>query len=323
MNKRLSNLLIASFGLLLLIGTPGGVPGQTTGARQIVLTGRAQHRPVAWPPGRTLWFAPPAVWVDGWEGGVQSGTLDETVELQIWNTTRREIFGPGFIRFERAAGGVKEGVLAKDTVQCVVGTKKNLMFVGATATVEYGYDACVMKGTLVNQETLRQWDGSSETFPAGTEVEFNGAGDVIRGILGPGGSGAATGFDGEYSGTCTLTCYDNSLFLPAAPPAASMAADPGAWPTNAKWPEPPDAFVATKAVPFKFTAKGGLLQGGHDDPVYSLKWKANYDASGAISKGSMDGWVDLYHPSYAPLSMPDAWPPPRGSADPDRANPSS
>ncbi len=298
MNKRLSFPLIAISCLVLVIASTDGVPGQGTGKPIPTgpLTARTQLRPVAWKGGRTLWFGPGPCRFDSFDGGVQSCTLDETVELQIWNTTRRETFTNGFIRFEAAAGGVKEGVLDNDKEQCVVNTasssKKTLMFKGKTATVEFGYDGCVMKGTLVHDETLRKWDGSSEKFPAGTVVEFNGAGDVIRGTLGPSTSGAATGVDGTYTGTCNLVCFDNPTMEP-----------------NPLWA---DSKSTAKAVPFNFTAKGGVFQGGHDSAACSIKWLGNYDASGKITKGMMTGWIDIIHPSYLPVED-GGWRPPRGA----------
>jgi len=104
-----------SFGALLLAclaaGFAASLYGQAPERSLTALTERTQLRPVAWKAGNMLWFAPGPIAVDGWEGGVQSGILDETRTLQVWNTTRNVSFGPGFIRFERSAGGVKEGTL--------------------------------------------------------------------------------------------------------------------------------------------------------------------------------------------------------------------
>ena len=243
------------------------------------LTERTQLRPVAWKADSKLWFAPGAYWVDGFEGGVQSGTLDETVELQIWNTTARMRFAPGFIRFERSAGGVKEGVLEKATSVCVVNTagpsKLSLEFDGAPSTIEFGYDGCAMKGTLAKEASLRMWNGESKTFPAGSTVEFNGAGEVIRGVA---ASGEATALDGVYLGTLQLSC-------------------------SATWLD-----STMRAVPFNFVARGGALSGGFDEPPYSLQWKGNYDGAGKITTGMMTGWIDFkalrdpheYGPAFDP-----------------------
>jgi len=304
MNRRLSFPIMAVSCLLLVMVSVDNVPGQGTGKAPPTgpLTENTRLRPVGWKEGRTLLFGPGPCRFDSFDGGVQSCTLAETVELPIWNTTRRETFTYGFIRFEASAGGVKEGVLANDTEQCVVNTasnsKKRLTFAGKSATVEYGYDGCVMKGTLVREETLRKWDGTSEKFPAGSVVEFNGAGDVIRGAGGPGTTGPATGADGAYQGTCNLECWDN----------------PGKY-LHPLWP---DSKSTSKAIPFNFTAAGGVFQGGHDTSVYSLKWLGNYDGSGKITKGMMTGWIEIDHPSYRPLDKEGAWEPPRGAPPSER-----
>jgi Mg-chelatase subunit ChlD len=268
MNKRLSFLVMAIFCFCFIISFSVDLYGRGP----MTLAVRTQLRPVAWKADRLLWFAPGSYWVDDWEGGVQSGTLDETQTLQVWNTTRNETFGPGFIRFERAAGGVKEGTLATDTTICVVNTaaasKLSLVFARQT-TVEFGYDGCVMKGTLAVEATLRTWNGKTETCPVDSLVEFNGAGELIHWVK---GTGKATTLDGEYSGTLELACPE------------------GVW-----WLE---KGVSTKAIPFDFTAKGGTFSGGHDAAPYSLKWQGNYDSTGKITKGMMTGWIDFDHPEY-------------------------
>jgi LPXTG-motif cell wall-anchored protein len=280
MNRRLPLLLFITLGFCVSGNAAVGSIGQPAPTRDPkVLAVRTQLRPVGKKATETLWFAPGNYWTDDWEGGVQSGTLDETVELQIWNTTKRLTFGPGFIRFERTAGGVKEGTLVAKANLCVVNTARpsslSLEFMPAPATVEFGYDGCVMKGTLANDETLRMWNETSQLFKAGTQVEFNGAGLVTRGVAGPGTSGAATPFDGVYTGTCTLACPE------------------GVW-----WV---DVGRSTKTVPFKFTAKGGVFEGGGDDLPYSLKWRGDFDSkTGAITKGSVTGWIDFDHPRYRP-----------------------
>ena len=207
MNKRLTFLLMAIFCFYFIISFSVDLSGRGP----LTLAVRTQLRPVAWKADRLLWFAPGSYWVDDWEGGVQSGTLDETQTLQVWNTTRNETFGPGFIRFERSAGGVKEGTLETDTTICVVNTaaasKLSLVFARQT-TVEFGYDGCVMKGTLAVEATLRTWDGKNETCPAGSLVEFNGAGELIRWVK---GAGKATALDGEYTGILELSCPEGDL----------------------------------------------------------------------------------------------------------------
>lgn len=230
-----------------------------------VLAARTQLRPVAWKEGSLLWFAPGPIAYDDWEKGVQSGILDETRNLKVWNTTREQVFGPGFIRFERSAGGVKEGTLESDTTICVVNTASNkkfsLVFARQT-TVEFGYDGCVMKGTLAGDATLRTWNGKMESCPAGSRVEFNGAGLLTRFVK---GAGKATALDGEYAGTLELSC-------------------PELW-----------LDVAVRTIPFCFTASGGEFSGGHEDEPYSLRWQGNYDETGKITKGMMTGWIDFRH----------------------------
>jgi len=240
------------------------------------LTVRTQLRPVNKSPAAVLWFAPGDYWVDDYDGGVQSGKLDQTAELKIWNTSRSLTFGPGFIRFE-AAGDVKEGTLVDDTSLCVVNTasssKFSLTFTGKTA-VEFGYDGCVMKGTIAKEETLKSWDGKLTTYPPGTLVEWNGAGLVIRAVQ---PSGTSSSLDGTYTGSFTLSCACNSPQCKA--PIAKNAACPG-------------VDTLTDPVPFVFTAKGGSFNGGKDAKEYSLQWQGNYDASGAIKNGTMTGWID-------------------------------
>jgi Mg-chelatase subunit ChlD len=283
MKKRFPFFLGAMIVICLVMGFTVDLAGQGDSKRVLkTLTTRTQLRPVAWKTGVTLWFAPGPYAEDGWEGGVQSGILDETATLQVWNTTRKETFGPGFIRFERGAGGVKEGTLAADTTLCVVNTaapsKISLAFAGITATVEFGYDGCVMKGTLAAEATLRSWNGKSDTYPPGTLVEFNGAGELIRAVL-PGAG--ATALDGEYTGTLELGCPE------------------GVW-----WLEKGKSF---KILPFHFTAKDGTFAGGHDDRPYSLQWQGNYDATGKISNGMMTGWIDFDHPAYRHLEPKLRW----------------
>ena len=125
MNSRLPLLLFITFGFCVSGNSAVESIGQPAPTRDPkVLAVRTQLRPVGKKEAEKVWFAPGNYWTDDWEGGVQSGTLDETVELQIWNTTKRLTFGPGFIRFERSAGGVKEGTLVSKANLCVVNTAR-------------------------------------------------------------------------------------------------------------------------------------------------------------------------------------------------------
>ncbi len=221
---------------------------------QKVLTVRTQLRPVAWGKNELLWFAPGICWLDDFDGGVQSGPLDQTAILKIWNSNNKMSFGPGPIRFEQA-GGVKEGTLLDDTSLCVVSTASNskisLVFMGKK-TVEFGYDGCAMNGTLAREATLKSRDGGSVTYPPGTLVDFDGAGLVTRAILPPSGSAERNGL---YNGTCTIPGIDT--------------------------------------FPFSFRAFNGVFNGSLDKTLYSLAWQGNYDKAGIIQNGLMTGWVDV------------------------------
>ena len=240
------------------------------------LTERTQLRPVGWKEGN-LWFAPGGYWVDDFDGGVQSGTLDETRSLTIWNTKTKLDFGPGFIRFEQT-GGVKEGTLVADTVLNVVNTasnsKQSLTF-SANTTVEFGYDGGVMKGTLAKEATLKSESGESKAYPPGTLVDFTGAGLLSRAVLPTAGPAV---FDGLYTGTCTLTLGDIDPELkPMVDPAAKLE-------TLRMWP---------LVFPFDFKAAKGSFQGGFEAELLSLQWQGNYDAKGGIVNGILTGWVDF------------------------------
>ncbi|HWR57422.1 MAG TPA: hypothetical protein VN328_00920 [Thermodesulfovibrionales bacterium] len=220
---------------------------------QRTLAVRTQLRAAGLPSSQMFWFAPGPYWVDDFDGGVQSGNLDQTVNIKVWNSGKTLEFGRGPIRFERS-GGVKEGILGRDSQLCVVNTASNnknfLAFMGGK-TVEFGYDGCVMKGTLAQDAQLKTWDGKSNQYPKGTVVDFNGAGLVTRATM---PAGATTTIDGVYTGTC--------------------------------------AIVGIDTFPFKFTARKGVFQGSIDNKLYSLQWKGNYDANGKISNGVLTGWVD-------------------------------
>ncbi len=230
---------------------------ESSAREQRTLNARTQLRPVNWPQHMKLWFAPGVYWIDSAEGGVQSGTLDQNATLKIWNANYSVEFGRGFIRFERG-GGVKEGTLVRDTDLCVVNTaspnKQRLRFTGITR-VEFGYDGCVMRGTLAQQAALRTWDGKTNNYPKGTTVDFNGAGLVTR-AQAPAGV-AAGNIDGNYNGTCNLM---GSMF-------------------NFN-------FIAKGG---RFS--GRIDKGGPDG--YSLQWEGNYDKSGRISNGIITGFVHV------------------------------
>lgn len=257
MDRRLSPWL--ALGLSLCFIFASGVYLLVEARTQRRLTVRTELRPVGWPKSDVLWFAPGAYWVDDFDGGVQSGTLDQTAILTLWNSNGTVNFGPGFIRFEQA-GGVKEGTLRDDTSLCVVNTASNSK-VSVTfmreQTVELGYDGCVMKGTLAQEATLKSWDGGSKTYPPNTLVDFNGAGLVTRAVLPP---SDPTPLDGLYNGTCTVTGTNTSPF---------------------------SSFL------FGFRASKGVFAGSHDAELYSLQWQGNYDAKGTILNGLMTGWVDV------------------------------
>ncbi len=252
MNKRVSLGLKLGLCFCFIILSMAYLPVEAR--TQKTLAVRTQLRPVGLPKNDLLWFAPGICWVDDFDGGVQSGILDQTAILQIWNSTGKVSFGPGFIRFEQA-GGVKEGTLLDDTSLCVVNTASNskfsLTFKGKK-TVEFGYDGCVMKGTLAQEATLKSWDGGSKTYPPGTLVDFNGAGLVTYAILPPAGP---TQLDGLYNGTCTIVGIDT--------------------------------------FPFSFRAINGVFNGSFNKILYSLQWQGNYDKGGNIQNGMMTGWVDV------------------------------
>lgn len=243
---------IGNLSAVLLVISAFLVPAEARTQR--MLAARTQLRPVGMVPAQLFWFAPGVVWVDDFDGGVQSGTLDQTASLKIWNSNASVSFGPGFIRFERA-GGVKEGTLQTDTQLCVVSTASNsktsLTFQGRK-TVEFGYDGCVMKGTLAQEAALKSWNNQSKTYPAGSLVDFNGAGLVTRAILPPSDPSPQ---DGNYSGTCTI--------------------------------------VGIGAFPFAFKAAGGFFSGGRDQTLFSLHWQGNFDKAGNILIGMITGWVDV------------------------------
>ncbi len=244
--------------LLFLVLSFIVVTHEVEARRQMALQVRTTLRPVNWPQHQGLWFAPGVYWVDEQEGGVQSGTLDQTANLKIWNANYSAEFGRGFIRFERG-GGVKEGTLVRDTELCVVNTaspnKQRLIFLGQQR-VEFGYDGCVMKGTLAREAQLRTWDGKTNNYPKGTVVDFNGAGQVTRAVL---PSGSPTAMDGAYQGTCSI--------------------------------------VGIGSFPIRFTARNGAFEGLSDQNLFQLRYKGNYNSQGAISNGLLTGWIDDWDPT--------------------------
>lgn len=225
--------------------------------KQMNLVARTQLRPVNWPAGQKVWFAAGPYWIDEFDRGVQSGTLDEVRSMKTWNSSRVVEFGKGFIRFERG-GGVKEGTLARDAQLCVVNTaspsKMSLSFRGGTR-VEFGYDGCVMKGTIAQDATLRTWDNKTGRYPRGTAVDFNGAGLVTRAIL---PAGTATGVDGVYQGNCTIT--------------------------------------GIGTFTFRVTARKGSFEGLVEQKKFHLRFKGNYDTKGIIKNGLLSGWVEDWDP---------------------------
>ena len=255
----MKKMTLGSITLLLVLALPFILMIQEVeGRRQMTLQVRTSLRPVNWPQNQGLWFAPGAYWVDEYEGGVQSGTLDQTANLKVWNGNYSIEFGRGFIRFEQG-GGVKEGTLARDTELCVVNTasdsKQRLQFMGQQR-VEFGYDGCVMKGTLARQAQLRTWQGQVYNYPRGAVVDFNGAGQVNRAVL---PSGNPTGLDGVYQGTCSI--------------------------------------AGLGAFPIKFTARKGAFEGLTEQDLFQLRYKGNYDLKGVISNGLLTGWVDDWDPT--------------------------
>lgn len=173
MKKRLSFWV----GLVLWVVALAILGSAAEARTEKTLTKRTQLSPVN--SREVLWFAPGQYWVDDASGGVQSGTLDETKALPVWNSKGKVEFGPGFIRFEASAGGVKEGMLAADTLLYVVNTAARSTLQAtfkAKTAVEFGYDGNVMRGTLAKEATLKQETGGDKSFPAGAQVDFNGAG---------------------------------------------------------------------------------------------------------------------------------------------------
>lgn len=250
----LRKLCVCFLGIFLLIFA---FAYESSAREQRNLNARTQLRPVNWSQHQKLWFAPGVYWIDSVEGGVQSGTLDQEADIKAWNSNMSYKFDKGFIRFERT-GGVKEGTLARDTNMCVVNTasktKLNLLFMGGQK-VEFGYDGCVMRGTLAQQATLKTLDGKTNTYPKGTTVDFNGAGLVTRAQLPP---GVAVGnIDGNYAGTCNLM---GGLF---------------------------DFRFTAKGGRFS----GRIDKAGVDG--YSLQWEGNYNNSGGISNGIITGFVHI------------------------------
>lgn len=115
MARKIFVAFFLSFAFISVIGPY--VTNVDARTQKMLLQTRTQLRPVAWPEGKGKpWFAPGPYWVDEFERGVQSGTLDMNKSFEIYNGNGRSLrFGRGLIRFERSAGGVKEGTLASDT----------------------------------------------------------------------------------------------------------------------------------------------------------------------------------------------------------------
>ena len=286
MNKKTSLWAVQRLSLCLI--TMVIVSPAAQAREEKTLTAKTELRPVGWKEGR-LWFAPGSYWVDDVDKGVQSGTLAETKSLKVWNSQGLEVkFAPGFIRFE-AAGGVKIGTLAEDTELKVVNTasptKTSVIFAGKTA-VEFGYDGGVMNGTLAKEATLKTQNGQMKSYPAGTHLDFDGAGMVTKAIDAPPTVSAA--LDGTYTGKCTMTLLpeitsQGNGVIPAWDKADSPFVDGNG--------EPALTFV------FSFKAASGSFKGGVDTTRYSLQWEGNYGATGTIVNGRMTGWVDVFRGS--------------------------
>ena len=248
-----------------------------------MLQQRTQLRPVAWPEGKKLWFAPGSYWVDEFEGGVQSGTLDEeNKELKIWNGNGRTVrFGRGFIRFE-AAGGVKEGTLASGTAPTLpvvnTGGRNNQTISLAPGTVvAFGYDGGVMQGTLSRASSFfpEGMNTNRKNYPKGATLYFNGAGQVIRHVLPTDATvppGESTNLDGTYTGTCNVNVLDKP------------ETDGG------------QTIQVLMDIPFDFTARNGVFHGVTEvEKTCKLDYKGNYAKDGVISNGALLGWAEINH----------------------------
>jgi len=259
-----------SFAFISVIGPY--VTNVDARTQKMLLQTRTQLRPVAWPEGKGKpWFAPGPYWVDEFERGVQSGTLDMNKSFEIYNGNGRSLrFGRGLIRFERSAGGVKEGTLASDTappplpVVNTGGRNNQTINLAPGTIVEFGYDGGVMRGTLntVSSFFPEGMNTTRKKYPKGATLYFNGAGQVVRAELPPGPTvppGESTSIDGLYVGTCTITTQSLSF-------------------------------------PCRFTARNGVFEGVSEvEKTCHLDYKGNCSKNGVITNGSLTGWADINH----------------------------
>lgn len=266
MNSRTS--LVRVRGLFLCLTVVAAFPSLAEARTQRALTVRTQLRPVGGQADK-LWFAPGNCWVDDFSGEVQSGTLDQNASLKVYGSKDYRVdFAPGFIRFE-IEGGVKEGVLARDTTHNVVSTalaaKQSLTFKGG-ARVEFGWDGGVMHGTLAKAGTLeffgpdsaKKTRGERKEFPAGTEVDFDGGGRLVNALVPR--KVESKELDGTYSGAGTVT--------PEGRPPFKIA--------------------------FTLVASGESFEASGDARHYSLQMKGHFNSrTGVIADGLVTGWVDL------------------------------
>ncbi len=256
-------ILVAFFFSFVCILVVGPYVPNVDARTQKMLKTRTQLRPVAWSESKEKpWFAPGPYWVDEF-GGVQSGTLDEIRRFEIWNGNGRSLsFGKGLIRFERSAGGVKEGTLVSGITLPVVNTggrnNQNISLAPGT-TVEFGYDAGVMVGTLnVASSYYPQGMTTLKNYPKGTVLYFTGAGEVKRFVL---PTGEPTDIDGLYEGTCNCDPSEQVL-----------------------------------RIPFSITARNGVFEGVSEvEKTCHLNYKGNYTKKGVITNGSLTGWADINH----------------------------
>ncbi len=153
---------------------------QLYASEEKLLKVRTQLRPVNWPEDKTLWFAPGAYTVNSRDGGLESGILDQEADLEVWKSQKKYRFGKGFVKFDQT-GRVMIGELAKNTEICVVNTsshKKNYLLFMGKKTVVFGYDGCVVRGTLAKEATLKRWDMKETTYSKGTTLSFTTTGLV-------------------------------------------------------------------------------------------------------------------------------------------------
>lgn len=265
----MKKVFLAFFVSFVCISVIGPYVSNADARTKKMLQERTQLRPVGWPGSAgKVWFAPGPYWVDEFEGGVQSGTLDEVISLRVYNGQGSSVrFSRGLIRFERADGGVKEGTLASDIKLPVVNTggrNRQTISLAAGTIVEFGYDGGVMRGTL-NEDSFFFPEGintSSKKYPKDATLYFNGAGQVVRSVLPTGTTvppGEPTPVDGLYKCNCII-------------PSQSLQFE------------------------CEFTARNGLFEGVKElDETCHLDYKGNYAKNGAITNGSLTGWADINH----------------------------